>query len=214
MNLWSYLKASPILIPFFIGIYKYKELRNLKFLFFFICGGVVTETGLKILKSIGYRNNLVLTHFYAIASFVLLAIFFQKVFSGYIKRIWFKSLIFFFLILCFVQLLFFQSINDFPSLQFSVLALVMVAFSILYFHKVMVEAKIVHLSKEPLIWINAAILVYYTGSLFYYILFNLFLDQLIDFFFTTMRYYFPALNALFYVLIAVGFWKTSNSKTV
>lgn len=75
----------------------------------------------------------------------------------------------------------------------------------------------VSLSKEPLIWITTGMLVYFMGNLFYYTLFNLFVDLSIDYLRMIGRYYSPSLNALFYILIAIGFWKAgkhrNNSRT-
>lgn len=213
MSWWSFLKVSPILIPFVIGIYKYKEIRNLRYLFFFVCYGVLNETVTKILRFFDVRNNLYLAHLYAFVSFILLCLFFQQVFLGFIKRIWFRSLIAFFSLLCIVQLVFFQSITDYPSLQLAILALVMVVFSIIYFYKVMLEAKMLKLNKDPLIWITTSMLVYYTGNLFYYILFNLFIDYSIEYL-KTISIYFISLNTLFYVLISIGFMKASINKRI
>ncbi len=73
----------------------------------------------------------------------------------------------------------------------------------------MVDAKIGQLSKESLIWINTGILIYYSGNLFYYILFNLFLDYSHEFL-KSIGIYVISLNALFYILIAIGFWKVKK----
>ncbi len=209
MNIWSYLKVSPILIPFIIGVYKYRDIEKFKYLFYFVCFGVATEITSKILKSIETQNTMPLSHLYTLVSFILLCLFFQSVFNGYIKKIWFRVVTLFFVIFCFVNLLLFQSIYAYPSLPFSILVIVMVTFSILYFHKTMVDAKIGQLSKESLIWINTGILIYYSGNLFYYILFNLFLDYSHEFL-KSIGIYVISLNALFYILIAIGFWKVKK----
>ena len=75
----------------------------------------------------------------------------------------------------------------------------------------MVEAKIRNLSKEPLIWVNTAILIYYTGNLFYYILFDLFLDYSHEFL-KSIGVYFFTLNTLFYILIAIGFYISKDGQ--
>jgi hypothetical protein len=69
------------------------------------------------------------------------------------------------------------------------------------------------LADEPFIWINTAILIYYTGTLFFYILFNLILEYSREFSKITV-YYFSILNALFYILIAIGFLKAGKTKAI
>jgi hypothetical protein len=54
-------------------------------------------------------------------------------------------------------------------------------------------------------------LIYYTGNLFYYILFNLFLDYSPEFL-KSIGVYFYVLNALFYILIAVGFYISKDGQ--
>lgn len=190
-------------------MYKYRDIEKFKYLFFFVFCGVGNEIISKVLKGIGTQNTMPFSHLYSLVSFILLCLFFQSISNGYIKKIWFSAIMVFYLVFCLVNIFYFQGIYVYPSIQFSVLAIVMVTFSILYFHKIMVEAKIRQLRKEPLIWINTGILIYYSGNLFYYILFNLFLDYSPEFL-RSIGIYFIFLNALFYFLIAVGFYKTEK----
>ncbi len=77
----------------------------------------------------------------------------------------------------------------------------------------MLEAKIMKLADEPLIWINTALLIYFTGNLFFYILFNVILEASRAFSKITVQYY-SGLMALFYILIAIGFFKAKKSNDV
>jgi hypothetical protein len=54
-------------------------------------------------------------------------------------------------------------------------------------------------------------LIYYTGNLFYFILFNLFLDYSHEFLKSIGIYWFM-LNTLFYILIAVGFYLNNDGE--
>lgn len=211
MSVWSLLRISPILIPFVVGIYKYSRIRNLRYLFFFVCYGVGNEMVSKVLKEFGIRNTMPQSHLYAIVSFTLLCLFYRSVFKGYISEKWFNGLIVLYYVFSITNLLFFQSIFDYPSLSFSVMTIVVVVFAIIYYHKTMVEAEVTSLSKEPLVWINTAMLIYYTGNLFYNVLFNLFLDYSHEFL-RSIGIYFFVLNALFYILIAVGFYLNNDGE--
>jgi hypothetical protein len=77
----------------------------------------------------------------------------------------------------------------------------------------MIEAKLKSLSKEPLIWINTAILINYTGNLFYFILFNPILNISTEVL-RSLGKYTVVLNAVFYVLIAIGFYLIKADKQV
>lgn len=205
----DYLAVSPILIPFIIGVIKYKYIKSLKWMFYFVCYGVGNEIVSIILIESGAKNTMAKSHLYIFVSFVLLCLFYQSVFEKFINRKWFLSIIVFFVCFHLGNLFFIQSIYKYPSLPYSVSALIIVVLSIIYFYKVMVEAKIINLAREPLIWINTAVLIYFTGNLFYHILFNIILEYSRDFLNLTMVY-FHLLNGLFYILIAVGFYQAKN----
>ncbi len=76
----------------------------------------------------------------------------------------------------------------------------------------MVEAQIKKLANEPLIWINTAILIYFSANLFFYALFNLILEYSVKFSRITVIYL-SVVNGVFYVLIAIGFLKARVQKT-
>ena len=193
------------LIPVTIGIYRWKYIQHYKYLFLFSGYGLLNEIVMYVLREMGSDNFLFLGHIYAFVSFTLLCLFFKVHLKGNIKGYWFKGLIVFYWGFCVLQLLIFQSIKDYPSIQLSVLAIVMVLFSIIYFHKIMVEEKLQNLKKEPMIWFIVALLFYYTGSLFHFILFNLMLDyshQILS----SLGDFFAALNFILYSFIGIGFW--------
>jgi hypothetical protein len=98
---------------------------------------------------------------------------------------------------------------EFPSLVGSIGAMIVFIFSIAFFSKVMVEAKISKLAGEPLIWINTAILIYFTGNFFYYSLYNYRLKASFDIAMLAAKF-FGVLNILFYLIIAIGFLKVKK----
>jgi hypothetical protein len=100
---------------------------------------------------------------------------------------------------------FIRGIFEYPAMARAISIIIIVLFSILYFYKTMVEAKISSLFDEPQIWINAAILIYFSGNLFFHILFNVIFENSPEFGKLTF-FYLRILNAIFYVLIAVGFY--------
>jgi hypothetical protein len=87
--------------------------------------------------------------------------------------------------------------------------MILFLFSVAFFTKVMVDGKITKLSGEPLIWINTAILIYYTGNFFHHSLYNLRLRASIDIAILSQKL-FSVLNILFYLIIAIGFLKAKT----
>lgn len=205
-----FLRASPILIPFFIGLFRYSQIKRIRFLFFFICYGILHETAFIVFIKLGGGNSMPLSHLYAHVSFYLLCLFYQEILKELVRKKYFYFLMASFFVLWLIDLVFFGSFFEYPSFPKSISTIVTILFSIGYFYKIMVEAKVQKLAKEPLIWINTSILIYFTGNLFYYILFNLIFDYSNDFLKLT-SFYFNILNGLFYLLISIGFYLSNAS---
>ncbi|QGY42866.1 hypothetical protein GM418_04105 [Maribellus comscasis] len=128
-----------------------------------------------------------------------------------IKRRYFLVLGVLFVVYWGVNSLFIQSIYEFPTLPNSLGDMLIILFAIVYFYNVMLEANIMKLADEPLVWINTAILIYFTGNLFYYILFNVILEASREFSKITVAFS-CALMALLYSLMTVGFFKARKRK--
>ena len=209
-----------ILIPFFIGIYRYKHLdKSLRLFFYFVVYGTANEIVSRfviyyeLINHGGQTNTQPTSHLYLLLEFLLLGFFYSHILEGVLRKRLMFTIIILFEVYCIINTLFLQSIFEYPAVPQSLSKIFLVTFSILFFYKVMIEARIPNLWKEPLIYINLAVLIYYAGNLFYSLLFNLILDYSREFAILT-NYYFVGLNTLFYVLVAVGFCKSDRYQPV
>nr|WP_319502094.1 hypothetical protein [uncultured Draconibacterium sp.] len=205
-----------ILIPFFIGIYRYKHLdKSLRLFLYFVVYGTVTEIVSRIVIRYGLiiyngeTNTLPITHLYLLAEFLILGLFYSHILKDILQKRVIITLVVLFVVYCIINTLFLQSIFTYAAFPHALSKILLVGFSILFFYKVMIDASIPNLWKEPLVYINLAVLIYYSGSLFYSLLFNVILDYSREFAKVT-NYYFAALNTLFYILVAIGFWKSDR----
>ncbi|MBN1986240.1 MAG: hypothetical protein JW761_08050 [Prolixibacteraceae bacterium] len=207
-----YFNWTPILFPFFAGLFLLKYFnKSLKLAFYFVCFGTFTEVLARLLIWLADVNNTMpVNNIYSIGSFILLFALYYYVLNDFVNRRVFLLLSAAFTIYWLIHSLFIQSIFEFPDLPRAIGNIYITILSIIYFYKVMLEAKIIKLAREPFIWINTSILIYYTGNLFFYILFNLILDYSREFSKITVIY-FSLLNALFYFLIGIGFLKVNKS---
>lgn len=155
----------------------------------------------------GIHNTLPASHLYMVVSNLLLGLFFAEILQERIPKKIIYGIVAVYEVFCLVDILFFESLDKYPSVGQAVGTIMILAFVLMFFYKVMVEAKIKSLGKEPLIWINVGMLFYFAGNLFATLLFNIILEYSREFSKITI-YYFSGLNALFYILIAIGFWKT------
>lgn len=208
----SKLLWAIILVPFVIGVYNYNKLNKaLKYLFYFVAYGTINQIINYILIKAQWKNTLFLAHLYAIVAFIMLGFCYKEVFKGFINKQLIHIIIILFVLYTFLNAVLLQSLSEYPSLPLSIFAIVFLLASITFFYKTMLEAKIRILWNEPLIWINMAVLIYYAGILFYFILFNIILEYSMGFA-KLVSLFFKVINAIFYSFIAIGFWKTGKQK--
>lgn len=210
MPIWKYFWLFSFL-PFISGTVFFRKLNiSHRFLYFFAVTGVVTEIIAQYLRSYTeVNNNMPLGHTYITLSFIFIAMFYFYELKGHINKRIIPGIIIVFVIFSIINIFYFQSYYDYPSATGATSALILVVFSILLFSSIMAEGKIKHLSHSSLIWINTAVLIYYAGNFFFYILFNLILNHSTDFINKTLNF-FKILYAIFYCLLAVGFWKAGT----
>lgn len=193
-------------IPLILGAYVYKSLGgNLKILFYYVCFSSVASIISQLISSTG-TTTFPAAHFYVPLEFIILVLFYMNYLTGYINKKFTWFIISGFVLLCLLNVLFFQDITEYPNIPRGVESIILVVFSVLYFHKVMVEAKIKKLAGEPMIWINTGILIYFSGDFFFHLSLPLALAVSAEFA-RKIVYFFWATNIFFYLILAVGFYK-------
>jgi hypothetical protein len=199
-------------IAFIIGLIYFKRFSSeLKTLFYFVAFGVLTETYTKLHSHFIMKNTMPIGHFYFPMAFIILGIFYMQVLKDFIKPAYILIVTTAFVTYSIINTLFIQSLHEYANIVGSIGALIIFLFAVAYFTKVMVEAKITKLSHEPLIWINTAILIYYTGNFFYHSLYNLRLQASLEMAILAVKV-FAVFNILFYLIIGIGFLKVVKTK--
>lgn len=194
------------------GTFFFRKIRKrFLFLYLFLIVAFITEIS-KPISYYGYdiRNNLKLSHYYFPLEFLLLSLVYLKELGGLVNRKWLKGLIAIFMLYCLINPIFLQDYSQYSQVR-SFSSIILVVFAILYYYRVMIEAKIRNLAKEPMIWINTAILLCFAGSLFYNILFTIILEFSKEFLKLGASYYL-VLNLIFYSLITIGIVKAGRQQ--
>jgi hypothetical protein len=199
-------------IAFIVGLIYFKRFSSeLKTVFYFVAFGVITETYTKFHQYFIMKNTMPIGHFYFPLAFLIMALFYMQVLKDFIKPKYILIPIILFETYCLINTLFIQSLFEYASLEASIGAMILFLFSVAFFTKVMVEAKILKLSEEPLIWINTAVLIYYAANFFYHSLFNVRLNASLEIALLSVKI-FAGLNILFYLIIIIGFLKAKKLK--
>lgn len=194
------------------GTFYFKKIKKrFLFLYLFLIVAFITEISKPILYY-GYnvRHNLEISHYYFPLEFLFLSLLYLKELGGFVNKKWLKGLIAIFMIYCLMNPIFLQDYSQYSQVR-SFSSIILVVFSILYYYRVLTEAKIRKLANEPMIWANTAVLLYFAGSLFYNVLFTIILEYSRQFSKLSASY-FSVLNVVFYVLIAISMVKAGRQQ--
>jgi len=191
-------------LAFIVGLFRYKYFnKELRTFFYFVAFGVLTEIYTKFHQHFIMKSTMPIGHFYFPIAFLILTLFYFRLLNNFIKPIYFYIISIIYLLYCIINPVFIQSLNEYSSLVGAIGALLVFLFSVVYFIKVMSEAKIEKLSHEPLIWINTAVLIYYSFNFFYFSLYNLRIIESLEMA-KLVTVFFGVFNLFFYFILS--FW--------
>ena len=215
MSHHRYFYIAIEIFSFVIGTYFFRQIQNrFLFLYIFVAFGIFTEAIQALLVSLGSSNTLWVTHIYFPLEFLLLSLFYLKNTRSIFIRKWMIIAVSGLILFSIINPIIWQKLTVYSHVR-SFTSICLVVFSLLYFYRVISEAKIRKLSNEPMIWINTGVLIYFSASLFHVVLFTIILEYSRKFLKLSSDY-FAILTVLFYLLIAVAFviesWPKNRKK--
>lgn len=157
------------------------------------------------------ENNMPLSHLYTVIEYSLWSAVYHQIFQSVTTKKIILSLIGFFAIFAILNALLWQSIYIHNSYSRSLEGILLVSFSLSWLYKAFGEKHIPRLEKEAFFWINAAVLVYFSGAFLLFIFSDFILAS-------SKRNSIEAwtLHAIFlifhYLLIGIGIWMKTDIK--
>ena len=204
MPIQAYFNVAAELIALISGTYFFRQIRSgYLYLYVFVIIGFTTEIILLSLGLSGLKNTQWLSHIYFPLEFLVLSLLYLKNIKNIIAKKWMKVVIAGLMLFSVINPIFLQKLTFYSQVR-SFSSIVLVVFSLLYFYQVISDTEISKLSREPMIWVNIAVLMYYSIGLFYNVLFTHILEYSREFLKFTIVY-FAALNTLLYLLITLAF---------
>jgi|GEM_PF-2293077 len=205
MSFYQILTLVIVFQAFLSGAFFYKYLNKmLRVVFVIVCLAVFSEFSSQIIIHIFKATTLWVTHFYVMIEFFLWAVFYWLLMKSFINRNLYWSVVVLFELYCILNTVFIQELSEYAQTR-SVEGILLVLLPIAAFYKTMIESKIDKLIKDPIIWINTAVLLYFSSSIFFHSLFNVFLNNNIEFL-KISGYLFIGANTVFYLLLSVSFY--------
>lgn len=194
----TFFSAFP---PVLLGIFIYKYLQGkYKILFWFMCLALATQI-FSFFNTSDVSNTVYLLHFYVPVEFIVFSILYINLLKGYVDKRIIIAIAVLLVSFSVINSFFIQPIRAYNNIVRCLCSFFLAVYSIAYFMKILNEIKIKKLSDEPSIWINAAVLIYFTGNLLTFafgkVLFSNRLYWILS----------AVLVDAFYGLIFIGFWK-------
>jgi len=206
MALYQIVVIITVVQSFLIGLFLLKYLDNkLKLVLGFVSFAVFTELSNLIIIHVFRKTTIWIVHFYVMFEFLFWAVYYWYLLKPLLKRSLYLAILVLFEIYCIVNLIFIQNLYEY-SVTRAVEGIILLLFSIVYFYKVMIDSELEKPLKEPSIWINSAVLFYFGGSVFHYLLFNVLLQIDATLLSKLNTYFFISLNLLFYLSLSLSFY--------
>lgn len=201
------MSPSPALIS---GLIRYKFLKGgIKWIFWFVVFGTVMQLLSRAMIPV-LKTNLPGMHVYVPIKFFLFSMAYRHFLDGFLNKKVIYGIAVVFISYSVINSLFIQSIYLFPNFVRAIGIFILAVYSMLWFLKSLREMKITSLRAEPIVWINTGALIYFAGSFFIFILSNIILEHFNNLLLYSFRVS-TFLSNLFYILIAIGFWKTKKA---
>jgi hypothetical protein len=188
-----------LLIVSVVGFARYKQLgKPFKILTILIACTLVSES-IKKVYGRTYHNNMPVSHIWAVIEFSFTAIiYYYLVNNAVLKKIIIGSIAAM-MVLAVVNILYFEHLDQFPSLTLEASHIVYVVYSLLLFRQMLLSPSEQSLFKQSLFWFNINTLFYATTMFLNFALMSYFIQNKLDV--APLVYFSIVINVIFYVII-------------
>ncbi|MDP1800518.1 MAG: hypothetical protein Q8L81_04150 [Bacteroidota bacterium] len=199
--------ASVCLIPFIIGLTNLNNVsKQLIPMLCLLVINIIVEIINIIISKLGLSNHYIF-HYFTVAEFTLISLFYSCFFKDYFSSWLIKLLIPVFFIVAYIDSMV-NGLNTVNNFSASVESIILIFYSLLFFYFVLKNLIFENLLSTPLFWINTAILFYFSGNLILFVFSNYMatIDPLkLAILWSVIHTFF---NVLYNVFLSIGFWKT------
>ncbi len=198
--------SSVCLIPFIIILINFKTInKHLIPLLWLLIINIVVEIVNVIFAQLGLNNQYIF-HYFTVAEFTLISLFYSLFFSNYFSTWLIKILIPVFFILAYIDSRI-NGLNTVNNFSASVESIILIFYSLFFFYYVLNNLIFENLLSTPVFWLNTAILFYFSGNLILFVFSNHMerIDSIkYGILWSVIHTFF---NVIYNVFLSLGFWK-------
>lgn len=171
---------SIILIAALFGIVNIKKCNTaFKLLTYFLCYTFLSETTAQIFSHVLKNNSLIHKIYLPIHVVFFCGIYYNLFIENSLKKICLYTLVILFAFVVLLEVINKQAIL--PAYGIMVEAIVLVAFSILYFYQLLINPSEKKIIQTGEFWLNSSVLFYFSGSFLFWCTFNYFFHHKLSF---------------------------------
>ncbi|MBQ4801604.1 hypothetical protein J8L88_01985 [Aquimarina sp. MMG015] len=161
-----------VIIPLLLATYRFKKLNKVQIRLLYLLVLVLIVESISNMLWRQKINNLPVYHFYAVIEFLLIINIYRIVLSKIFPKQFFIILGITFTVFAITNTLFFQNLNTFNSNVTTLLGIIVIFLSLSYFYALLKEVKYNALETNPMFWINAGFLIYFSSNLILFFINN------------------------------------------
>jgi len=206
----TYLSYIPLIVTTGWCVRNYKRLRSeLKVLAVFVFVSFTIQVVDELLAEFGI-NNMPLSHGYTLISFLVLTRFYRPVLKPFFQIKWFKFIDVGFTALVVLNIICWQSLLTFNSVSLTAQAVIIIILSLATFVLTLNEELNQHLRtiQASINWINAGILVYFSGSLLLFFNGNAVIHIISRYWSEYTWLIYAGLTTILFTCLLIGLWKS------
>lgn len=161
-----------VALPALVGLIGYLRLESKqKIVFLLVLLSGLSEASAHILGFSGAGQTIVY-YLFTCFEFGLLTYLFAEGIKPFFKSSFFLTIAIFFLLFLISDVIWLSGIAQFNTYSTAVAGLIIIFYALVFFYKTLQELKIRYLEREPLFWISAGTLLYFSSSLFIFLFTN------------------------------------------
>jgi hypothetical protein len=202
---------ATVSVPLFLALIYYRRLLKPEkvMTFFLVISGIINAVGCWI--SWHRQNNLYLLHIYTCIELLFICLFFGEVFDNKRMKKWLVVLALIYIAAAISNSILLQDINKFNTYARSVSAIITISFCLYYYKTKLAMTETYRWRREPVFWFVTGFLIYFSSSLFLFILSNFTLVMNRPLAWTLWNIH-ATMVLIMYLLFAAGFWYAKSNR--
>ena len=164
----AYISFFSAFLPTVVGIYRFNKMQKTLRILSVFC--IIKVIFVCLGAYLGYNgiNNMPVIHIYTPFEFSFFCIIVSTTMSKKFKKILILLAILF-TVFCIINAMYLQSIKDFNAIPRGIAGLILICVCSYFFYNLFISENTIDIIRYPFFWLNAALLIYFSGTFFLFI---------------------------------------------